>query len=113
VFERYTFIDYCDLRWFGGLDQITRVEFLASLANNAISLIGPPVTNGYEVPQQVEIVQLNQTWLDETKFRRGRLRIFINGRIFYTIEDFEEVIPRALDTDKEKQVAVPFNMSWC
>jgi len=112
VFERYTFIDYCDLRWFGGLDQITRIEYLASLANNTVSLIGPPVTNGYEIPQQVEIVQLNQTWLDETKFRRGRLRIFINGRIFYTIEDFEEVIPRALDTDKEKQVAVPFNMSW-
>ena len=112
VFERYTFIDYCDLRWFGGLDQITRVELLASLANNTISLIQPPVTNGYEIPQQVEIVQLNQTWIDETHFRKGRLRIFINGRIFYTIEDFEEVIPRALDTDKEKQVAVPFNMSW-
>jgi hypothetical protein len=42
----------------------------------------------------------------------GRLKIYINGRIFYTIEDFEEVIPRPLDTDKEKQVAVPFNMSW-
>jgi len=28
------------------------------------------------------------------------------------VENFEEVIPRALDTDKEKQVGVPFNMSW-
>jgi hypothetical protein len=112
VFERYTFIDFCDLRWFGGLDQITRVEFLASLANNSISLIQPPVTNGYEIPQQVEIVQLNDIWIDETKFRLGRLKIYINGKIFYTIEDFEEVIPRPLDTDKEKQVAVPFNMSW-
>jgi len=112
VFERYTFIDFCDLRWFGGLDQITRVEFLQSLANNTVSLIQPPYTNGYEIPQQVEIVQLNQIWLDETKFRLGRLKIYINGRIFYTIENFEEVIPRALDTDKEKQVAVPFNMSW-
>jgi hypothetical protein len=42
----------------------------------------------------------------------GRLKIYINGRIFYVIENFEEVIPRGLDTDKEKQVAVPFNMSW-
>jgi len=112
VWERYTYMDYCDLRWFGGLDQITRVEFLQSLANNDVSLIGPPYTNGYEVPGQVELVALNQTWLDETKFRMGRLKIFINGRIFYTVEDFEEVIPRALDTDKEKQVGVPFNMSW-
>jgi len=112
VFERYTFIDFCDLRWFGGLDQITRVEFLQSLANNTVSLIQPPYTNGYEIPQQVKIVQLNRIWLDETKFRLGRLKIYINGRIFYTIENFEEVIPRALDTDKERQVAVPFNMSW-
>jgi hypothetical protein len=112
VFERYTFLDYCDLRWFGGLDQITRVEFLQSLANNAIALIAPPYTNGGAFPEQIELVALNQTWLDETKFRLGRLKIYINGRIFYTIEDFEEVIPRALDTDKEKQVAVPFNMSW-
>ena len=112
VFERYTFLDFCDLRWFGGLDQITRVEFLASLANDTVSLIEPPVTNGYVIPQQVELVQLNDIWIDETKFRLGRLKIYINGKIFYTIEDFEEVIPRALNTDKEKQVAVPFNMSW-
>lgn len=112
VWERYTFIDYCDLRWFGGLDQITRVEFLQSLANNSIALIAPPYTNGYEIPGQVELVELNQTWLDETKFRMGRLKIYINGRIFYVVENFEEVIPRGLDTDKEKQVGVPFNMSW-
>lgn len=112
VWERYTFIDYCDLRWFGGLDQITRVELLQSLANNSVALIAPPYTNGYEIPAQVELVQLNQTWLDETKFRMGRLKIYINGRIFYVEENFEEVIPRGLDTDKEKQVGVPFNMSW-
>jgi hypothetical protein len=112
VWERYTYFDYCDLRWFGGLDQITRVEFLQSLANNDIALIAPPYTNGYEIAGQVELVSLNQTWLDETKFRMGRLKIYINGRIFYTVEDFEEVIPRALNTDKEKQVGVPFNMSW-
>jgi hypothetical protein len=112
VFERYTFIDYCDLKWFGGLDQITRIELLESLANNTIVLIQPPYTNGYKIPQEVEIVQLNDTWIDETKFRMGRLKIYINGRIFYVIEKFEEVIPRGLDTDKEKQVAVPFNMSW-
>jgi hypothetical protein len=112
VWERYTFFNFCDLRWFGGLDQITRVELLQSLANNDVSLIQPPYTNGYEIPGQVEMVQLNQTWLDETRFRLGRLKIYINGRIFYVVEDFEEVIPRALDTDKEKQVGVPFNMSW-
>jgi hypothetical protein len=112
VFERYTFLDFCDLKWFGGLDDITRVEFLQNLANNDIALIGPPYTNGYSVAEQIEIVQLNQRWLDDTEFRLGRLKIYINGRIFYVVENFEEVIPRSLDTDKEKQVGVPFNMSW-
>jgi hypothetical protein len=112
VWERYTYLDYCDLKWFGGLDDITRVELLQSLANNAQSLIAPPYTNGYEIPGEIEIVQLNQRWLDDTKFRMGRLKIYINGRIFYTIENFEEVIPRALDTDKERQLGVPFNISW-
>lgn len=112
VFERYTFLDYCDLKWYGGLDDITRVELLESLANNAISLIAPPYTNGYSTEEKIEIVQLNQQWLDDTKFRLGRLKIYINGRIFYVVENFEEVIPRALNTDKEKQVGVPFNMSW-
>jgi len=42
----------------------------------------------------------------------GRLKIYVNGKRFFTIEDFEEVIPRALHTDKEKQVGVPFNISW-
>ena len=42
----------------------------------------------------------------------GRLRIYVNGKPFYTIEDFEEIIPRALNTDKERQLGVPFNISW-
>ena len=100
------------MRWFGGLDDITRVEYLDSLANNTVALIQPPYTNEVSVPKTVTIVKLNEKWLDDTKFREGRLKIYINGKIFYTIENFEEVIPRALDTDKEKQVGVPFNMSW-
>ena len=28
------------------------------------------------------------------------------------IEDFEEIIPRELNTEKEKQIGVPFNLSW-
>jgi hypothetical protein len=42
----------------------------------------------------------------------GRLKIYVNGKPFFTIENFEEIIPRALNTDKEKQLGVPFNMSW-
>jgi hypothetical protein len=31
---------------------------------------------------------------------------------FFVVEDVEEIIPRALDTPRQRQVGVPFNMSW-
>jgi hypothetical protein len=42
----------------------------------------------------------------------GRLKIYVNGKIFFKIENFEEIIPRALSTDKERQLGVPFTISW-
>jgi len=113
VWERNTFFDYCDLKFKGGLDDITKKVYLESLANNTTSLITVPYTqeNG-KTAEQIEIVQLNKTWLNEKNYRKGKLKIYINGKIFHTINDFEEIIPRALNTDKEKQVGVPFNISW-
>ena len=112
VWSRYTFLDFCDLKYFGGLGDISEVKYLDSLANDTVKLISPPVTNGIKTPQTVELVNLNKKWLDDVKYRMGRLKIYVNGKRFFTIEDFEEVIPRALHTDKEKQVGVPFNISW-
>lgn len=113
VWERYTWMDDCDLLYRGGLDTITKKLYLESLAGNSQSLIGSQYTSiDATPPQQVELVELNSAWLDEKKYRKGRLKIYINGVIFFTIEDFEEIIPRGLNTDKEKQIGVPFNMSW-
>lgn len=112
VWSRYTYLDFCDLKYFGGLGDISKVKYLDSLANDTVKLISPPVTSGSKVPETVELVNLNKKWLDDVKYRMGRLKIYVNGKRFFTIEDFEEVIPRALHTDKEKQVGVPFNVSW-
>jgi hypothetical protein len=111
VWERYTWLDECDLYYRGGLGDITEKQLLQSLANNTVSLIAPPYTRGLD-DLEVEIIQLNEKWLIDKEYRNGRLKIYINGKIFYTIEDVEEVIPRGLNTDKEKQVGVPFNISW-
>ena len=111
VWERYTMFDECDLFWKGGLGDITKKLFLEGLANNATSLIAPPYTRN-ETALQVELINLNEKWLQEGKYRLGRLKIYVNGKIIHTIENFEEIIPRALNTDKEKQVGVPFNISW-
>lgn len=113
VWERYNWLDECDLLFRGGLDTITEKLYLESLANNTVSLVNIPYTKvGGKTAEQIEIVKLNDNWISEKKYRDGRLKIYINGKIFHTIENFEELIPRALDTDKEKQVGVPFNISW-
>jgi hypothetical protein len=112
VWSRYTYLDTCDLKYRGGLDDITKREYLDSLANDTIKLITVPITSGKKEPEMIELVNLNQKWLDDKKYRMGRLRIYVNGKPFYTIEDFEEIIPRALNTDKERQLGVPFNISW-
>jgi len=114
VWERYTWLDTCDLWYRGGLGDITEEIHLESLANNSTSLITVPYTKPSSniIPETIQIVNLNDKWLLDNKFRNGRLKIYVNGKLFHTIEDFEEIIPRALNTDKERQVGVPFNISW-
>jgi hypothetical protein len=113
VWERYTWFDDCDLLYKGGLGDITKKVYLESLSNNSTSLITIPYTRpNADDGEKIEIVNLNEKWLLNKKYRKGRLKIYINGKIFWTIEDFEELIPRSLNTDKEKQVGVPFNVSW-
>jgi hypothetical protein len=113
VWERNTYYDTCDLYYRGGLGLISNTEYVDSLSNNSILLIQPPITHeGSSPAEQVEIVNLNERWLIEREDRLGVLKIYVNGRLFYVINGFEEVIPRALNTEKEKQLGVPFNISW-
>ena len=111
VWERYTWFDTCDLYYRGGLGDVTIITSLESLANNATALIAPPYTQGTP-DEMIKLVGLTEKWLIDKHYRKGRLKFYINGRLFYTIEDIEELIPRGLSTDKEKQVGVPFNISW-
>jgi len=53
---------------------------------------------------------------DETQLvcgdrRLGRLAIYVNGKLKLWVDDFLEIVPRRLNEDKEKQVAVPYNIS--
>jgi len=113
VWERYSTMDECDLWYRGGLSSITKYEYLESLVGNTTSLIGPQYTkSGSTPPEMIEIVELNEKWLREKQYRMGRLKIYVNGKLFDIIEDFEEIIPRGLNTEKEKQLGVPFNISW-
>jgi len=112
VFERNTYLDKCDLEFKGGTGQIIFDVYEATLQNNSVSLIEPPTTheNPYN-PPKVEIVNMNETWIEEKNFRLGKLKFFVNGKIFMVIENFEEIIPRPLNTSKETQIGVAYNIS--
>jgi hypothetical protein len=112
VWSRNYYLEECDLFYKGGLGLITRIEFLQSLANNSISLISPEISRGCESDEKIELVELNEKWLNEKDFRNGTLKIYVNGKLFHTFYNIEEIIPRGLNTDKEKQIGVPFNISW-
>jgi len=66
VWQRYQFLDDCDLLYKGGLDVITKTSYLESLANNTQSLVsGEYNHSGSPTPEQVELVNLNEDWLKE------------------------------------------------
>lgn len=43
--------------------------------------------------------------------RKGKLMFYINGKLKYVIEEFDEFVARRLDEYKDKQIGVPFNFS--
>jgi len=115
VFERNAYFDCKDLDYLGGLGQIEQQVFTATSANNSVSLVTDPITHeegysGYK-PAKTTQVEITDLWLEERKYRLGNLKIFVNGKLLMVCEDFEEIIPRPLNTYKERQVGVPFNIS--
>ncbi len=115
VFERNAYYDCKDLSFLGGLGVIEQDVFTATSANNSVSLVMPPITHeeGYDdyKPAKTTQVHINDLWLQEREYRLGTLKIFVNGKLLMVCEDFEEIIPRPLNTFKERQVGVPFNIS--
>ena len=114
VFERYeTLESKCDLINWGGLGDIREMLYPSAINGAAYNLIMPPQTHEGGVKEQKKnITELNRKWLREKDRRMGLLKLYVNGYLFMVIEDFEEVIPRELNTQKEKQLGIPFNISW-
>jgi len=113
VFSRYQTLEDCDLINVGGLGGMRELIYTASTVGNTVSLITPPSTHsGNTYPSKAEVINLQRKWLEQRRFRLGDLIFYVNGKRFMKIENFEEIIPRELDEEKEKQVGVPFNISW-
>jgi hypothetical protein len=113
VFERYETLEDCDLLNWGGLGDIRELLYPSSINGASPNLIMPPQTHpGSTKEKLTNITELNRKWLREKDKRKGLLKLYVNGYLFMVIEDFEEIIPRELNTQKEKQLGVPFNISW-
>ena len=113
VFDRYNWYDGCDLLNKGGLGDIREYVYSSSTYGATVNLIQPPQTHpGSKKELPEEVIEINRKWLRQVDDRRGVLRLYVNGYLFMVIEDFEEIIPRELNTQKEKQIGVPFNISW-
>lgn len=111
VFRRREWFELCDLYDMGGLGLLVSEQYTATTANNSMSLILPPITHLDIDPATTEVVQFKDSWFEEEKYRRGDLIIYVNGRPFMVILDFEEIIPRLLNTPREKQIGVGYNIS--
>ena len=113
VFERYLTLEECDLKNLGGLNDIRTVTTQSSLDGMSYRLIGPPETHLGSIPEpEIHGIKFNRRWFDDLDYRLGILKLYVNGYLFMVIKDFEEIIPRELNTEKEKQVGVPFNISF-
>ena len=49
--------------------------------------------------------------LETAKPRKGKLMFYVNGKLKFVVNDFDEIVARRLNEYKLKQVGVPFNFS--
>tara|TARA_R110002020_G_scaffold411413_2_gene621060 strand:- start:1708 stop:4797 length:3090 start_codon:yes stop_codon:yes gene_type:complete len=72
------------------------------------------VTNNliFDTPPFLAFDLTVNAWLEHDEYRRGKLVFYVNGRRHFVVENFEEIIPRALNQHRDLQVGVPFNMAW-
>lgn len=54
----------------------------------------------------------NPHLLECTKQRKGDLKFFVNGRSTWIIKEFPEFYFKSFVNDKEKQIGVPYSISW-
>jgi len=112
VFSRYQSLEDCDLLNWGGLGDVRKLLYPSEVNGASYNIIMPPQTHSGSTKEELRsFIELNEKWFEDRIKRLGSLKIYVNGYLFMTITDFEEIIPHELNTEKEKQLGVPFNIS--
>jgi hypothetical protein len=100
VFDRYKRYTECNLENDGGWNDLIPEFITSDYVNTGVTAV---TSTQLSVANQNEI--LNKKWSDEKQRRLGILKIYLNGRPIYKLEDWEEVIP------SERGVQ-PYIQSW-
>lgn len=100
VFDRYKRYTGCDLENNGGWNDLLgwRID---DYSDSEISAVTSTQLSTYVTTSEF----LNKKWADERQRRLGTLKIYLNGRPIYKLENWEEVVPSNRGTQ-------PFIQSW-
>jgi hypothetical protein len=99
TFDRYKHYDRCDIENDGGFNDM--IGFRTSPYQN----IEVTAVTSTQLTVWDPAESLSQKWADERQRRLGTLKIYVNGRPIYKLENWEEVIPSTRGTQ-------PFIQSW-
>ena len=132
VFNRNIYLEDCEIFNNGGVNDLVKIRLdkFQRYGTHQNSSSGPfgchpspsPETTPCkdEYPRFIEDAYFEwnchgaqvQSWFDEKQYRMGTLTFYVNGRRVHEVKDYEEIIPRQLNTNKQTQVGVAYNMSW-
>tara|TARA_R100000900_G_scaffold1977_1_gene3850 strand:- start:3288 stop:5885 length:2598 start_codon:yes stop_codon:yes gene_type:complete len=135
VFDRYLYLEDCEIYNNGGVNDLVKVrvdrfqrygthkpheDTRGPFGCHCCGEHGHEPTCKDEYPAFIEDAYFDfdchksqvQSWFEEKNYRLGTLTFYVNGRRVHKIENFEEIIPRQLNTNKQTQVGVAYNMSW-
>ena len=93
--------------WRGGVNLITT---LTCESENSVDSGSTATT--ITITEGEKLYLQNIAWIQDIKNRYGTLTLYSNSRPVLTINDFEEIIPRRLNEVAEKQLGVPYSMSF-
>tara|TARA_R110000765_G_scaffold78397_2_gene154050 strand:- start:662 stop:3319 length:2658 start_codon:yes stop_codon:yes gene_type:complete len=133
VFDRNLYLEDCEIYNNGGVNDLVKIRldkferYGSHVASNGGAFGCHPVTPTPEkepckdqYPRFIEDAYFDfnchgaqvQSWFNEREYRLGTLTFYVNGRRVHKVENYEEIIPRQLNTNKQTQVGVAYNMSW-
>lgn len=100
VFDRYKRYTNCNLENDGGWNDLIPEFITSDYTNTGFTAV---TSSQLTLPNDSEI--LNKKWSDERQRRLGVLKIYLNGRPIYKLDNWEEIIP----SERGEQ---PYIQSW-